>query len=214
MGKFLIFDFDGTMIDSRDVIIQRYNEIAEREHYKKIDKLDVIKLSNLSIAERCKILDIPMYKIPSIALEVRKQYKKDLPNLRIKDQVAELLYKLKTKGFRLGIISSNEKSNIMEFLKRNDLDIFESVFSEKNIFGKHHAIHKFIKKLNLEIGNTIYIGDEVRDIISCKKVSIKVIAVTWGYDSLPFLLENKPDFIAEHPEEILNIVNDYFPKNS
>lgn len=214
MKKFLIFDFDGTMIDSRDVIIQRYNEIADRDHYKKIDKLDVVTLSNLSIAERCKILHIPMYKIPSIALEVRKQYKKDLPNLRIKDQVAELLYKLKTKGFRLGIISSNEKSNIMEFLKLNDLDIFESVFSEKNIFGKHHAIHKFIKKLNLEIGNTIYIGDEVRDIISCKKVSIKVIAVTWGYDSLPFLLENKPDFIAEHPEEILNIVNNYFPKNS
>ena len=214
MKKFLIFDFDGTMIDSRDVIIQRYNEIADRDHYKKIDKLDVVTLSNLSIAERCRILHIPMYKIPSIALEVRKQYKKDLPNLRIKDQVAELLYKLKTKGFRLGIISSNEKSNIMEFLKRNDLDIFESVFSEKNIFGKHHAIHKFIKKLNLEIGNTIYIGDEVRDIISCKKVSIKVIAVTWGYDSLPFLLENKPDFIAEHPEEILNIVNNYFPKNS
>lgn len=212
MGNFLIFDFDGTIIDSRDLIIQRYNEIAERDNYKKIDKLDIVKLSDLSIAERCRTLNVPMYKIPSIALEVRKHYKRDLPNLRIKDRVAELLYNLKKEGFRLGIISSNEKSNIIEFLKVNDLDIFESVFSEKNIFGKHHAINKFIKKLNLEIKNTIYIGDEVRDIISCKKVSIKVIAVTWGYDSLNFLLENKPDFIANDPAEILNIVNNYFHK--
>ena len=213
MDNFLIFDFDGTIIDSRDFIIQLYNEIAERENYKKIDKLDIIKLSSLSIAERCKTLHIPMYKIPSIALEVGKRYKRDLPALRIKDRVAELLYNLKKEGFRLGILSSNEKSNIMEFLKVNDIDIFESVFSEKNIFGKHHAINKFIKKLNLELKNTIYIGDEVRDIISCKKVSIKVIAVTWGYDSHSFLLENKPDFIANNPEEIVSIVKNHFQNN-
>lgn len=212
MEKFLIFDFDGTIIDSRDLIIQLYNEIAERDNYKKIDKLDVVKLSNLSIPERCRTLNVPMYKIPSIALEVRKHYKRELPNLRIKDRVAELLYNLKEEGFRLGIISSNEKNNIVEFLKINDIDIFEGIFSEKNIFGKHHAIYKVIKKLNLEIKNTIYIGDEVRDIISCKKVSIKVIAVTWGYDSLNFLLENEPDFIANDPEEILNIVNNHFRK--
>lgn len=212
MDKFLIFDFDGTIIDSRDLIIQLYNEIAERDHYIKIDKLDVATLSSLSIAERCRALHVPMYKIPSIALEIKKYYKRELPNLKIKDRVAELLYNLKKEGFRLGIISSNEKSNIMEFLKINDIDIFESVFSEKNIFGKHHGINKFIKKLNLDIKKTIYIGDEVRDIISCKKVSIKVIAVTWGYDSLNFLLENKPDFIANDPEEILNIVNKHFLK--
>ena len=212
MNKFLIFDFDGTIIDSRNLIIQLYNEIAQRDNYKKIDKLDVAKLSNLSITERCRTLNVPMYKIPSIAVEVRKHYKRDLPNLRINNRVAELLLKLKKEGFRLGIISSNEKSNIIDFLKVNDMDIFESVFSKKNIIGKHHAINKFIKKLNLEIKNTIYIGDEVRDIISCKKVSVKVIAVTWGYDSLNFLLENKPDFIANDPEEILKIVNNHFEK--
>jgi len=214
MDKFLIFDFDGTIIDSRDLIIQLYNEIAERDHYKKIDTLDILKLSDLSITERCKILNVPMYKIPSIALEVRKYYKRELPNLRIKDRVAELLYNLKKAGFRLGIISSNEKNNIIQFLKVNEIDIFEQVFSEKNIFGKHHAINKFIKNLNLEMGNTIYIGDEVRDITSCKKVSIKIIAVTWGYDSLKFLSENHPDFIANNPEEILNIVNNYFLKKA
>lgn len=52
---------------------------------RKINKLDVVKLSNLSIAHRCKIANIPMYKIPSIALEVRKKYKKELSNLRVKD---------------------------------------------------------------------------------------------------------------------------------
>jgi len=212
MDNFIIFDFDGTIIDSRDLIIQLYNEIAERDNYKKIDKLDVVKLSNLSITERCRSLNIPMYKIPSIVLEVGKHYKRNLSNLRIKDRVSELLCSLEKEGFRLGIISSNEKSNIIEFLKINHVDIFEIIFSEKNIFGKHHAINKFIKKLNLEIKNTIYIGDEVRDIISCKKVGIKVIAVTWGYDSPNFLLENKPDFIANDPSEILNIVINHFGK--
>lgn len=209
MEKFLIFDFDGTIIDSRDLVVQLYNEIAERDNYKKIDKLDVAKLSNLPIAERCRRLNVPIYKIPSIALEVRKNYKKDLPNLRIKVQVAELLNNLKEE-FRLGILSSNEKSSIIEFLKMNNIDIFEIVFSEKNIFGKHYAINKFVKKMNLKMENTVYVGDEVRDIISCKKVGLKVIAVTWGYDSSRFLSENKPDYIAKIPAKILDIVNHHF----
>jgi len=210
MNYFLIFDFDGTIVDSQDLIIQLYNEIAERDHYKRINKLDVTKLSDLSIVERCKMLNVPIYKLPSIALEVRKKYKKEIPNLRVRDKVKCLLNNFKKAGFKLGILSSNEKSTIIEFLKVNDMDIFNSVFSEKNIFGKHHAINKFIKNHNLEIKKTIYIGDEVRDIIACKKVGIKVIAVSWGYDSLHFLLENNPDFIANNPEELLNIVNNYF----
>lgn len=212
MEKFLMFDFDGTIVNSRDLIIELYNEIAEREHYKKIDTVDIVGLSNISITDRCKRLNIPLHKIPFIALEVRKHYKKGLPNLKIDGPIAALLHRLKKEGFRLGIISSNDKSNIMEFLTNNELDIFECIFSEKNIFGKHHAINKFIKKNKLEIKDMIYIGDEVRDITACKKIGITVIAVTWGYDSLQYLLENSPDYVANNPKEIIENVNCCFEK--
>jgi len=212
MDNFLIFDFDGTIVDSRELVRALYNEIAERENYIKINQVDVANLSNLSINERCKELNLPLYKIPSIALEVRKKYKRQLPKLKMKNEVSLLLHNLKKAGFRLGIISSNDKSNIVEFLQVNNLNIFDSIFSENNLFGKHQAISKFIRKHNLQVSDAIYIGDEVRDVVACKKVGIKVIAVTWGYDSLGFLLENDPNFIANSAEEISDIVNNYFKK--
>lgn len=207
MTKTIIFDFDGTIVDSRDLIIQLYNEIAERENYKKINKSDIESLSTLPILERCKVLDAPIHKIPSMLLEARKNYKNEIHTLRVKDGVLELLYKLKESGFSLGIISSNARSTIIEFLKQNNIDVFDYVHSAKNLFGKHYSINGLVKSFNLDKKDTIYVGDEVRDIEACKKSHIKIIAVTWGYDSTKLLQKGNPEYLINKPDEIIDIVN-------
>ena len=48
----------------------------------------------------------------------------------------------------------------------------------------------------------IYVGDELRDIESCKKLGVPIVAVTWGYDSPQLLLSGNPDHIANTPGEL------------
>ncbi len=204
--KNIIFDFDGTIVDSRDFIIQLYNEIAERDKYEKIDRPRIEYLSTLTIPDRCKKLNVPLYKIPPMLVEVRKKYKKELHKLIIKDGVKELLYSLKDKGFKLGIISSNSRSAIVEFFKGKNIDIFDYVYSTKNLFGKHYTINGYLKQFKIDKNDTIYIGDEVRDIVSCKKAGVKVIAVTWGYDSPKLLTEGEPEYLVDSPKQVLEIL--------
>ena len=64
MENVLVFDFDGTIVDSKDIGINIYNEIAEEYNFKKIDNSVVSNLSALSIAQKCKVLGIPVSKIP------------------------------------------------------------------------------------------------------------------------------------------------------
>lgn len=59
-----------------------------------------------------------------------------------------------------------------------------------------------MKKYQLKNDEVIYIGDEVRDIHSCKKLWIKIIAVIRWYDNEQLLEENKPDSIVHTPKEI------------
>lgn len=206
MKKNIIFDFDGTIVDSRDLVIHLYNEIAERNNFKKINKADIKSLSGMPIIERCKALNVPLYKIPTLVFEGKKNYKNFLHSLTVKDGIIDVLHKLKENGFRLGIISSNAKSTIKEILEKNSLDIFDDIYSAKGIFGKHHTINGFAKKFNLNKEEILYIGDEVRDIISCKKSGVKILAVTWGYDSPELLLESNPEYITNNPAEIIDIV--------
>lgn len=92
------------------------------------------------------------------------------------------------------------ENTIKEVLQNNDLDIF----------GKHTVINSFIKKHNLNKKDVLYIGDELRDIEACKKSKIKIISVTWGFDSCDLLLSGNPDFVAKTPTDIIEIASGYF----
>ena len=63
-----------------------------------------------------------------------------------------------------------------------------------------------MEKHNLKPQEIIYVGDEVRDIQACKKIGVKIIAVSWGYNSKEILDREKPDYLVNKPIEIPKIL--------
>ena len=49
-------------------------------------------------------------------------------------------------------------------------------------------------------------GDETRDVEAAKKANIKVVAVTWGFNSPEALAKENPDFLINHPSELLEVI--------
>jgi len=206
MIKNIIFDFDGTIADSINLGIELYNELAEKYGFLKINKEDFEYLRNLSVIEKCKALHVPLFKLPVFGIEFMKNYRQALDSLKTFDGINEVIYELKHKGYRLNIISSNSHENVSEFLKKNGIDLFDSIDCINSIFGKDKAIRSFIKKHSVNKEELVYIGDENRDIDACKVNSIKCIAVSWGVDSIELLKRAGPDFIVSSPPEIIGIV--------
>ena len=52
----------------------------------------------------------------------------------------------------------------------------------------------------------MYVGDEDRDIIASKKVNIKTIAVTWGFNSKEKLSREKPDYLVDSPMQVCELM--------
>ena len=117
-----------------------------------------------------------------------------------------MLKKLDQAGYKIAIISSNSEDNIKEFLKAEGIDCIEDVFSSTSLFGKDKVINKFLNKHQVDASEVIYVGDEERDIISCKKIGVDVIWVSWGFDLLEVARKHEPDYIVNQPSEILEIV--------
>jgi phosphoglycolate phosphatase len=203
----VVFDFDGTIADSKAVLISAYNQVAEKHRFNPLAETDIPVLSRLSIPERCRKMNVPLYKLPSVVVEVSRSYKNVVDSVAAFDGMIPVLHTLHRHGLTVGIISSNAAENIQRFLSRNGMDSFvQRVHCSSNIFGKDKVISRYLRKYGLTPEQVLYVGDEERDVVACRKTKLRVLSVSWGLESLDVLTRASPDFIAHQPTEILQRV--------
>lgn len=208
MRKHIIFDFDGTIVDSLDLAVSIYNEMAGRYNLNNLKQSDIAMLNKLSIPERIKLFNVPFYILPKMAIEFKRKYKEGIHLLKEIDGMREVIVELKRIGYQLSIISSNSVANIQQFLSSAKLEYFDHILTSKALFGKQTILKQTMRKLDLKREHLVYIGDELRDIESCKKAGVDMIAVTWGFDDAQLLKDGKPEYIAEQPADILSILGE------
>ena len=206
MLKHVIFDFDGTIVNSISLVIKIGNQLALKYGFSEITEEDIKALKYLSIEERLKKYGIKLYKLPGLVVEFNKNYRNFVRTLELIDGIENLIISLKDEKLNLGIVSSNAVNNISEFLKNSKLSSFDNIYSSKGLFGKHSSIKSYLKRYNINEDDVVYIGDELRDINACKRAGIRIISVTWGFDPVELLLKGYPDFIANSPDEVLNYI--------
>ncbi|MBP5975091.1 HAD-IA family hydrolase [Brasilonema sp. CT11] len=206
--KVIIFDFDGTIADTVDALVSIANRLAGEFGYIPITQDELSLLRNLSSREIIKYSGISILKIPFLVKKVKTELKTKIKELKPISGIKEALVALNNEGYRLGIITSNSLENVTAFIKVNDLDnLFEFISSGVTIFGKTTIINNVLKQKQIKPQEVIYVGDETRDIEASKKANIKVIAVTWGFNSQEVLAKQNPDFIIHHPSQLLEVIN-------
>ncbi|MGE7914643.1 HAD hydrolase-like protein [Lysinibacillus xylanilyticus] len=204
--KYIIFDFDGTLADSTAVFASAWNTLAQKYKFKGIELKEIEALKKLSIAERSKLFDFPMYKLPMILPQFYRLYRQSLNDVHLYDGIKDVLTEIDKRGFKILIISSNSQENILEFLNMNGIHCVSNVLCSNRIFGKDKVIKKFLQDSNITPSEVIYIGDEQRDIVACKKVGVPIIWVGWGYDAIEVVQQEEPEYKVATPREILNII--------
>lgn len=205
--KVIIFDFDGTIADSLETLVNISNRLAVQFGYKQTSLAELTQIQNLTSREIIKQSGISIFKVPFLLKKVKAELSLEIRALSLFPGMKEALIELYELGHKLVIISSNSKSNILAFLDYNNLaDIFYYIYSGSTIFGKDKVINKFIKQENIDINDVIYVGDETRDIESAKKSQVIAIAVSWGFNTKEVLIKQNPDYLIEQPSELIDIL--------
>lgn len=204
--KYIIFDFDGTLADSTAVFASAWNTLAQKYKFKGIEFKEIESLKKLSMAERSKLFDFPMYKLPMILPQFYRLYRQSLNEVHLYEGIKDVLMEIDKRDYKILIISSNSQENILEFLKMNGIQCVSNVLCSNRIFGKDKVLKKFLKDSSSSASDVLYIGDEQRDIVACKKVGVPIIWVSWGYDSIEVIQQEEPEYKVNAPKEILDII--------
>lgn len=205
--KVIIFDFDGTIADTLDTVVNISNRLAANFGYKQTSQEEIAYLKNLNSREIIKQSGISIFKVPFLIRKVKAELNKEIKNLKPIPGIKEALTQIKNKNHQLLILTSNSKENVVSFLEENDMqNLFEFIVSGATLFGKSRIINNILKQENLSSQQVFYIGDETRDIEAARKSGIKVIAVGWGFNSKKVLAEQNPDYLVHHPQEIIYLI--------
>jgi len=203
--KTLIFDFDGTLVDSMALYVISFNKLAKDFDLPSIRKEDIPLLRKMSSKELIKKYKIGPLKLAQLSYTINKNINREMAAVQFYPEIKSLLVKL-SKKYQLGILSSNIPENIEAFLKKESLDIFDYIHCSKSLFGKAKTFTDLIKKYNLDKKEILYFGDEVRDIEACQKIKVKIAAVTWGFNEKDLLITKKPDYLFSSPDEIADLL--------
>lgn len=207
MKPTLLFDFDGTIADSITPLVTIFNELAEKHHLpRKIKKEDISLLRQLHLQQVLQAFHIPVLQIPSLLYEGRKKFAQKIASLKPIEGIKDSLAKLKKEGATLGIVTSNSEQNVKTFLKANNIDSFDFIHSEKGLFGKDRVLIHVISHYKLSKKQTLYIGDELRDIDAARKAGIAIVSVTWGANAKEALAKEHPDYIIDRPSQLEQLI--------
>ncbi len=199
MLKYVVFDFDGTLADT----YSEMKRIAEEELNISEDDFDRIRKDGLR--EMIRRSDMSVCQFYNMAFNIKSKLN-GISGVKLFPGITEVLVKLKSE-YGLGIVSSNSEENIERVVSENGLnETFDFIHSDSSFFGKHKVLKRMCGKLKVGPEEVVYIGDEDRDVVACKKNGIKCIAVTWGFNAEENLKKESPDFLARRPADILEYI--------
>lgn len=206
MIKNIIFDFDGVIADTFPFAVKAAMEINEELKLLSAEKVTPEEFRSLDMEDFVRKFKISRIKLLLFILKYRKKLQKEIENTPTFNDLPQTLKELKSKGIKLGIVTSNQKKIVQKFLNLNQIELFDFIFSTLSVFHKERPLLNSLKKLHLKKEETIYVGDETRDIKAAKAAGLKVASVTWGYNFESKLAEYKPDYMINRPQDLLNLL--------
>jgi phosphoglycolate phosphatase len=198
----LIFDFDGTIADSFFIAKDVYRKLAKGR--RSTDEAEVEVLRSLTARQVIARTGVKWWQIPYIAYYTRKQMKTRLGEIQSFKGMAEVLAELHKQGHQMYIASSNSVNNVQTFLQNNNLaGYFDDVHGGIGLFDKAAALRKVAAKHGFAPQDAIYIGDEARDVEATRRLGMRCVSVTWGYNNLKGLERSRPKEVVDTPKELL-----------
>lgn len=223
MVKGVIFDLDGTLIDTIEGLANSVNAAMDFysfpnhsiEAYRTFVGNGVGKLVQRALPQDGKHLCEDARKI------FEKHYAETMLNiLPVYEGINELLAYLREKNIKIAVNTNKMDIFAKPMIKKVFGDIFTDVLGEVEFFSRKPSpdgANYLLEKMQIKNDECLYVGDSHVDIKTAHNAGMKCVSVTWGFMSKVDLLTHNPDILVDNPHEIIDLIereNLYATKHS
>lgn len=205
----LLFDFDGTLLDTNELIIQTFQHVLGNHYPGKYDRIDILPFLGPTLYESFDSIDPE--KTEQLIKEYRAWNKSMHDELSSEfDGVSETMRLLKAAGMKMAIVSTKRKDMVMIGLGLLDVEgVFDVVVANDDVTKTKpdpEPILLALERLGATADEALMIGDNYHDIEGGQNAGVRTAGVAWSAKGEAFLQTFNPDYMLQHISDLLQLV--------
>ena len=210
----VLFDFDGTLVNTNDVIIASWQHTYK--HYRgreeSIEKITACFGEPLLITMAREFPEVA----PEDSAEVYRQFQQQNAHLLVKifPGIVDLLKALKEAGYRMGIVTSRTRESALRYM-----DMFGiTEYFEAMVTCDDTTVHKpnpepillGLEKMGITKDEAIMIGDSPFDIKCANNAGVKSVMVDWRItcDNSALITDSVWDYEIKQPMDLMKVLEE------
>ena len=184
--KLVIFDMDGTLVNSSITIANAINYVRKNLGFEPMDEEHILRLVNDPTINPAQTF----YHAKAFDADHEKWFseyytKNHETELVLYKGIKALLIALKEQGKKLAVATNAYRGSTIESLTHLEVfDLFDGIACYDDVLqGKPHPdmLYKLLDELGFKEEDTIFIGDGPRDEMAAKEAKMDYIMVDWGF---------------------------------
>ncbi|MGM9987738.1 MAG: pyrophosphatase PpaX [Bacillaceae bacterium] len=207
----ILFDLDGTLIDTNELIIQTFLHTLGNYYPEKYKREDVVHFIGPSLRETFTSIDesrademIQAYRAYNI--EKHDEY------VTIFETVYDAIAQLKEKGYKLGIVTTKMQPVVNMGLDLTKLtsffDVVVTLDDVENAKPHPEPIYHALSLLDSQPHQAMMVGDNHHDILAGKNAGVKTAGVAWALKGIDYLQSFEPDYILHSMHDLITILEE------
>jgi phosphoglycolate phosphatase len=209
----VIFDLDGTLLNTLDDLRDSLNEILIKYCYLPQTLEDVRRFVGngvWNLVRRSLPSSCSDQEVTKIMEDFKAHYKRNMQNkTRPYNGIMELLLDLNRFNYKVAIVSNKYDAAVKELAQTYFGNLIPVAIGETSEIKRKPApdsIFSAVQELGSSLESTILVGDSETDVQTAKNAGIPCIGVTWGFRCREVLREEGADYLIDTPRELLTII--------
>lgn len=208
--KLIIFDMDGTILDTLEDLADTLNYALKREGFpeRSIEEVrdfvgnGIFRLVQLGVPEGCG-----EDAIGRVYASFNAYYKEHCADrTRPYEGVIKVIREVRRRGIKTAVVSNKSDFAVQDLVNVYFDGLFDLSVGAKEGIRKKPApdsVNAVLKALDVPREYALYVGDSDVDIETAKNAGMSCISVTWGFRDREFLLSHGAETLIDKPEELL-----------
>ena len=210
MVKAVLFDLDGTLLDTNELIYNSFDRTFKDKLGIELKREEIIDFFGIPLGDPFK-KHAKLEQVDELVAYYRK-YNEEIHDTMCFafDGVKELLDGLKERGLKIGIVTSKREALAVRGMKiagiYDYMDIIITPESTELHKPNPDPALKACNDLGIEPSEAIMVGDSIYDIYCGKSAGCKTCGVNYTFIGLDNLKASEPDYFIDKPQDILKLI--------